>query len=614
MQCHNELKEEIETPTIFQLEPLSKPVHYPGIAIYTADMGKNKLTDVNSEWVVRTNSTVSTTSEIIRNKFNAMHKIYFENLKDADDYVEFVVALHGKLVNRIPVPSEFLNNLSGISFRAVSYNVPITITLQVFDINGVLIKSQHFDVTKNKITLFKMDINNSSVHHLSFKVLGSNQKTTPFSRGAFAIDDIYLNNASNVAFLPPSDNTQLLKWMKESSLRYFLWNYVDLGGNRGVVLEASDDPTKVSLSGIGYAYAMYILAEKEGMIDAQTAKKRIVSILNWQKDQNWFNGSQGKFGFPFHYYNSNGSGLYNTSPEAVSTIDWAICAAGIRTAKQKYASDSEIVAICDELLNRPEWEKTVHTEVNDTYKYGRITKGLHGTSGVKNGQVWADAFSEETELIYLEALASGKINNLDLNRIFRATKNGIYVSWFGAGFTYNWMQLWTGKVAPYETNSINAYQVEASTCASAFGIPLLGLTACSTISDVNSSGFVNWDRYISNQGSSISGATSAEVIQISPAPYGAVLALPFIPNTAINALKEYINIGYYHPLLGLPDNVRMSKLPSTLSSPIPNWSTFDINIGPIAMAVDMYQQKNISKLYLNDAQIKNSIEKLIKSF
>ncbi|PQB09027.1 hypothetical protein BST83_01390 [Polaribacter filamentus] len=615
IQCNSNVEdEEMAAPEKFQLEALSSPSHYPGIALYTLDMAKNRISDVNSEWVLRKSSSVTISSEIKRNQFNAIHKINFENLRNDDDYFEFVLAIHGKLTNRTPIPNEYLKDLTGISFRAVSYDVPVKITIEALDINNVILKSQDFDLSTDKMNMFKMDISDQSLHHLSLKIQKNKQNEVSLRTGSIALDDIYLNNISNITFSPPTNDTQLLQWLKESSIKYFLWNYKAIGVNQGVVLEASDDATKVSVSGIGYAYAMYILAESEGMINPQEAKDRIEAMLNWQKAQNWFNGSQGKFGFPFHYYNSDGSGLYSNSPEAASTIDWAICAAGLRTVKQKYSSDPTIASICDELLNRPEWGKMIHNQANDTYKYGRITKGISGITGEKNGQVWGDAFTEESEIIYLEALASGKVNNLDLDRIFREKKNGFYVSWFGSGFTYNWSQLWTGAIEPYKTNSVNAYQADALSCLSSFGKPFMGLTACSTISNSDSNGFLNWNAYLGNQGANVSGANKSEVIQVSPAPYGATLALPFASDRAITALKEFVKVGYYHPLLGLPDNIRLKNYPTNIDVPVPNWSTFDINIGPMGMAIDMYQDKIISNLYLKDSNVKNSLDKLIQSF
>jgi hypothetical protein len=598
----------------YVLPNFSSPVHYPGIAIYTADMGKNRSTEVNSEWVIRNSQYTSISSEILRSGYNSLHKISFDGFNSASDYLEFVVALHGKLVNRVPVPEEFLQNLSGISFRAISYQVPVNITLEAFRIDGTIIKSESFKITPDQMKSYNMTITDQELHHISFKVLGQNQDLSTFKEGAIGIDDIYLNNGSNLSFQPPVDDTQLVEWLKKSSINYFLWNYRDAGNGRGVVLEASDETSRVSLSGIGYAYAVYILAENENMITSELARERVLSMLKWQQGQNWFNGSGGVYGFPLHYYNVDGSGLYQSDAAAVSTIDWAICAAGLRTVKQKFSADAEIVDICNELLNRPMWEESIHTNTNDSYRLGRISKGFNAINGAKNGQVWADAFSEETEIIYLEALASGKVNNLDLDRIYREQKDGYYVSWFGSGFTYNWLQLWTGAIEPYRSNSNAAYQSDAATCNSKFGMPIMGLTACGTMSNVSNNGFINWDKYIGNQGSFVSGANTAEVIQISPATYGAVLALPFQPSDAIQALREYTKLGYYHPLLGLPDNIRINDLPQNLDVPAPNWNTYDINIGPIAMAIDQYQQNIISNYYMSDSAIVQSLESLIQSF
>ena len=125
--------------------------------------------------------------------------------------------------------------------------------------------------------------------------------------------------------------------------------------------------------------------------------------------------------------------------------------------------------------------------------------------------------------------------------------------------------------------------------------------------------FIKWDNYISNQGASPSGATSSEIIQINPAPYGAALALPFQRASSITALREFVKQGFYHPLLGLPDSVRINNLPAGLEKAIPNWDPFDINIGPIAMAIEQTQQNTIGKLYLKDNQINTNLTKLKSS-
>ena len=583
---------------------------YPGIPIYTADMGKYGFTEMNSEWSIRRSSAVSFSSKIVRTIGNAQLSISYDNFSTTNDFVALDMSIFGKLTNPVLVPTELLAGSKGVSFQAGSTDAEIDLSLEAFDVAGVLIDTKIFSVQKGIAKDYSFVFNTQKLHHISFKIEGKTSKNLLAKKGTFTIDEVYLMNNGTKAFGPAKDDTAFLKWLKESSLRYFLWQYRAVNASQGTVLEHYEDDKKVSLSGIGYAYAAFILAAQDGMISESTAKQRITSILRWQQAQNWDNGSEGKFGFPLHYFDLNGKGLWANDASAVSTIDWAICAAGIRVVRQKYSADTEIAAICTELLDRPQWQEVVANNPNNKHEFGRIIKGLKATNGAKNPGVYADAYSEETELIYLEALASGKVNSLDPTRIFREKKQGQFVSWFGCGFTYNWLQLWTGTQEPYKSTSVLAYQQDAIMSRYKFGIPIMGLTACSTVSGMDSSGFIKWDKYISNQGSGVTGAPLGEIIQISPAAYGAALALPFQKATAITALREYVKLGFYHPLLGLPDAVRIKDLPAGLEKAVPNWNPFDINIGPIAMAIEQTQQNNIGKLYLKDVMVSANLLKL----
>ncbi|WP_310560841.1 hypothetical protein [Flavobacterium sp.] len=583
---------------------------YPGIPIYTADMGKYGFTEMNSEWSIRKSASVSISSKIVRTGSDAQLSISYDGFSTTNDFVVLDMSIFGKLTNPVAAPSEILTNTKGISFRAGSLDTPLELIVEAFNSSGVLIESKIFSIQIGALKEFSFVFNTQNLHRISLKIDGKSTKNLLLKKGTITIDDVYLANNDTKPFGPAKDDTAFLKWLKFSSLRYFLWQYRVVNGNQGTVLEHYGDDDKVSLSGIGYAYAAFILATQEGMISESTARQRIASILKWQQAQNWDNGSEGKFGFPLHYFSVNGKGKWANDASAISTIDWAICAAGIRVVRQKYIADPEIVSICNELLDRPQWQEVIANNPNNSYEFGRIIKGFKATTGAKNPGVYADAYSEETELTYLEALASGKVNSLDLSRIFREKKQGQFVSWFGCGFTYNWLQLWTGTQEPYKSTSVLAFQQDAIMSKYRFGIPIMGLTACSTVSGMDSSGFIKWDKYISNQGSGVTGAPFGEIIQISPAAYGAALALPFQKATAIAALREYVKLGFYHPLLGLPDAVRIKDLPAGLEKAIPNWDPFDINIGPTAMAIEQTQQNSIGKLYLKDVAVSTNLVKL----
>ena len=78
-------------------------------------------------------------------------------------------------------------------------------------------------------------------------------------------------------------------------------------------------------------------------------------------------------------------------------------------------------------------------------------------------------------MIYTEALASGKLDTSILDKVVRIEKKGFYPSWFGSGFTYNWLQLWTGPIDPFIANSTKAYEFDVKTSLDATGLPLIGI-------------------------------------------------------------------------------------------------------------------------------------------
>jgi hypothetical protein len=435
-----------------------------GIPIYNADQGKEFSTEFNSEirpyWTADARST--------------FYRPYFKN----NPYLKCVaeegagnfgvrLALFKTLFDDQPLPRQIAERVTGLSFNAFGYaDKPLLV--RVLDVSGRVLAEQVFQMEAMKIKTCSLDFE------------GTNAKEVVFfssSRGSqdslqFGLDDIYLKTNDAQPFSPPIADAEFLNWLKRSSFHFFDWNYVAVPGNKGVVLESSTDADKVSLSGIGYAYAIFAIAAEEGYLSAEEAKSRVKAMLQWQLDQNWFDGSGGWHGFPHHYFKKDGS--YHWAD--VSTIDWAICAAGIRVIKQYYSNDAEIVSMAAALLARPNWSAALAAD-------DKIAMGFNGLSGEMNPYRWALAFSEETELVYLEAVASGDLPASIFQSIIREKKSGFYPSWFGAGFTYNWLQLWTGPIEPYQTNSMAAFNNDASTSQSAFGRPLMGLTACSTIKE-----------------------------------------------------------------------------------------------------------------------------------
>lgn len=575
-----------------------------GIPLFTGDQARWGWTEMNTEYnVSRSTNSIEYFPSIQRLNSNSYLNLAFENFSSADDFIELSMSAFKKLNDGVALPSE-LASLEGISFRAAGICHSLSLSVDAIDLTGNVFASQKFLLKQDTMSVYQFPFTDAAFKKLSFSIFEEDQVYDSLSfDGALALDDVYLLDGSIEAFSPSDNDIELLSWLREASIRQFLWYYDTYDSEHGYVLESSTDFEKISISGLGYAYAIFVLAEQDGLISAEDARSKTLSMLKWQQNQNWFDGSGGWHGFPHHYFKPNGFYLW---PD-VSTIDWAMNAAGIRVARQRYKGDTEITSIADELLDRPDWTKALAAD-------DKIAMGFDGATGEMNDYRWALAFSEETELVYLEAVASGKLDASIFDAIEREKKGGFYPSWFAAGFTYNWLQLWTGTLEPFAANSKMAYVNDALTCQSVFGKPLMGLTACATIDKVSQAGFINWTKYISNQGSDIHGASSAsEVIQVSPAPYGAALGLPFAYNESVAALREYVDLGFYHPLLGLPDNVRLASV-SGASGPAANWEQYDINIGPTAMAIEQIQSNSISGLYLNDPDISVALPLLVASF
>lgn len=584
---------EIDEPSSAFTSEVDSSTFNIGIPIYNADQGKEFSTEFNSE--IRPYWTADARGAFHRRHYKNNPYLTCVAEEGAGDF-GVRLALFKTLFDDQPLPRQIAERVTGLSFNVYGYT-DNSLNVRVLDVSGNILTEAVFPLEAMKIKTFSLNFESSHAKEVVFFLHSNGSQDTT----TFGLDDIYLKTNDALPFSTPTDDAAFLGWLKRSSFNFFDWNYVTLPGNKGVVLESNTDADKVSLSGIGYAYAIFTIAAEEAYISAEEAKVRVKAMLKWQLDQNWFDGSGGWHGFPHHYFKKDGSYYWAD----VSTIDWAICAAGIRVAKQYYSNDAEIVFMAEALLARPDWSAALAAD-------DKIAMGFNGSNGAMNNYRWALAFSEETELVYLEAVASGGLPASIFETIVREKKSGFYPSWFGAGFTYNWLQLWTGPIEPYKTNSIAAFQNDASTSLSAFGRPLMGLTACSTVKEARPKGFLNWGMYISNQGGSVRG-TNGSVVQISPAAYGAALALPFTYSKSITALREFVKMGYYHEYLGLPDNVRINNLPEGIGRS-PNWDTYDINIGPIILAIEQVQNNKTGALYLSDTQVMHALAQLKESF
>ncbi|NJM26143.1 MAG: hypothetical protein HC859_12295 [Bacteroidia bacterium] len=175
-----------------------------------------------------------------------------------------------------------------------------------------------------------------------------------------------------------------------------------------------------------------------------------------------------------------------------------------------------------------------------------------------------------------------------------------------------------GKIFSIRGNSITAFSNDYDASKQVFQRPYIGLTAASVVNTIHKDGWIDHNRYISNQGSFGHGTDNPyDVVQTAPAPYGNALALPFLNTTgqAAESIKNYMDMGFVHPLIGLPDNVQLANTAGL--APIPSWKLLDINVGSAALAIEQYLGKDrygIARDYLKDNSAKRAYEALLASW
>lgn len=438
---------------------------------------------------------------------------------------------------------------------------------------------------------------------------------------SLSFDDFYIE--PDVSPTIPVDDEEFMTWVKKSALRYVTTHSRQIGIGNGdtgsFIQEATNEPTKISISGLGMSIAGYILAAEEDiqLISADLAKLRVRQTLILLKKI--VENTDSKFhGFPFHYYKANLDPFYpKTEDNEVSTIDWAICAFGVRLAAAKYGdSDLGIKLLAHDILytNGPDWSKVIHES-------GRISFGIKNDGNLMNSQ-WGLSFSEETDLVHVEAIASQKLTEDQISEILNnykrdfSTESKMYPSWFGAGFTYNWLQLWTGELEIYKENSIAAFCHDSETSREEFDFNAMGLTAGTLASKVFKDGFIEWTAYFSNLGSDAYGTEDiSQVKQLGIMPYGAALAYPFLPEKSVEALREYVKLGLYSPLRGFPESISIKQFPEEFNNKwFTNWEHYDINQLSMAMAIDMKQRSTIPVLMNQDSLFKQAVDKVFSDF
>ena len=565
-----------------------------GIPLLSFDQASRNESELGSEYRIDALEKFYPKWQLRTLDGDASARLSFTRLRLSKGRPSLKVALWGQITQRSNLPVKLSQSAKGISVELASTCNSI-VRVVIEGSKGNRLASDNWQVGAAP-TRYRLDANLNTATAVHFE-FDTSYSLSDCRTIAFDVDDLVIETGENTPFVPPKNDAEFLDWLARSSFNFFDWNFVQTSVDEGVVLERQDRLDQVSASGQGYAIAMYIIGSENGYLDRAEAQRRVSSIVNWLHRQKWYGGDHGWHGFPYHWSRTDKTPHW----PSVSTVDWAMLAAGLRVARQYFADDPALVAKVTELLSRPAWAETIRAD-------GRIGMGFRARDGSLDPYSWGLAFSEESELVYLEAIAADRSNQRLLQNVERKPKFGFCPSWFASGFTYNWMQLWTGPLSPLSENSRAAFASDLRTNIDAYDRPLIGLTAMQAMTAVDEDGFFVRPQYFSHQGSRTHlTPNDGEVVQIAPAPYGAALALPFIREESVRALREFVDIGFYHEHLGLPDSVLLKGLPKGIRG-VPSYRHLDLNIGALGMAIDQAGKATIADLYRADPEIAAALE------
>jgi hypothetical protein len=520
---------------------------------------------------------------------------------DGDDYFGglWLSVFGGIGEDAVFLPREVAADVTGVRLCARAVGRPVRLKLEAKDAARRIIAMEFFEAGDEWET-FAMPLSALRLKELVFVIERRRQLA---DEGVLRLDDVSLVCRPGSAWRLPQSDEGILPWAHDRGLRYFLWNYREPAHGLGFVPERSNAPDLISMAGMGYALAAFVIAEDEGLLSAAEARRRVLAMLRWIESLDVESGAAGHHGLPSHFLHPDGS---RTGGSEDSTIDWAICAAGVRVARQRYRDDTEVAALCAALLERPDWRQMLRPD-------NRFSHGFRA-DGSPIPYDWGSSFTEEAWLVALEAAATGKVEPSVFDGLNREEREGFWPSWHGSGFTYNWLQLWTGPWEPLAANSRKAYARDAAFCRRELGLSLMGFTACGTFSRMAPDGFLVWDTYEGNTGSDVHLSGEGTVNHRIVCPYGAALAVPFIPETAVPVLAEYVRMGAAHPMIGFADSLRVADLPEGVPGPVPNWTQYAIDTGPAWMAIEAFSPGGgrVASLYRFDADIARALEELTR--
>jgi hypothetical protein len=335
--------------------------------------------------------------------------------------------------------------------------------------------------------------------------------------------------SSTVTPPPPTGYTgtdaQLMDEIQNAAFQFF-WNQAN--PQTGLIKDranatASDSYTVSSIASVGFGLTALCIADSRGYMPSATIRDRVFTTLN-----TLLNTADSHEGFFYHFLDMSTAKRAWTSE--LSNIDTAILLCGVLTARQHFASDSQIPGIATQIYERVNWPWMLDPSTNTLWM------SWTPESGFQNAH-----WDHYCELMMMYLLGIGSPTYPLTASTWSAwsrptyTYNGLtYVSSGDPLFTHQYSHAWfdfrnkRDAFADYFQNSVLATQAHKQFCLSLasqypkYADDLWGITASDSIN-----GYTAWG------GPPATGAIDGTVV-----PCAAGGSLPFLYADCMKVLRN----------------------------------------------------------------------------
>lgn len=470
--------------------------------------------------------------------------------------------------------------------------------------------------------------------------------------GTVWIDDIVFVDADDAPFeLDEHSDDEFLNLVSRQTFLYCLDWY---DHDNGLIHDRSTFPNLMSTAATGFCLTAFTIGDERGWIENDLAKVRVEQILStlWEglqgTDQE---GTIGYKGFFYHFLDDAGlrkverddEGNFTDGSE-LSSVDTALLMAGVLTVKEHFAENPAIVNLADNLYRRVDWPWMVCCTTSDHPDEGRFYLGWKPEpecdedyqipapgggcfSGTLAEPATWDYYTDEAILINL--LAIGSPTHPVPSDVFYAWRRqwGTYAghtviqSWTGSLFTYIFAHLYvdfqqrgpdrdpdtpvdwwenTYKAAWTNWQFAMDYQDDAPCDGddryTTYSSESWGLTACEGPPPPRSLVPGAPPSLYHAYGTPPAGSDNLltpefEIEQDGTiAPYGAAMAISFLSDESIAALKHYFaNPDLWRYRFGFADAYNLD--PPMCNDAWYHHVAFGIDQGPMLLALENYRDR-----------------------